>query len=265
MYTDIGAAEYEWAGRTAAAIGELAARDGSVAILPVASIEQHGDHLPVATDSILVDAIAQLGAERVSGDLPVLVTPVVWMGYSPHHMSFGGTITTEFRTLLTILEDTADAVLDNGFDALVLLNGHGGNAALIASATSTIGREHPSVEVLGLTYFQLAQRFEAEIRDSDIGGMAHGGEFETALMQFLRPDLVGEGDAPYWDEPYELGGQDLLHGGPLSVYREFREYSDTGAIGDPSLATPEKGERIYTLLGDAFEELLREIHRRNRD
>ena len=265
MYTDIGAAEYEWAGRTAAAIGELAARDGSVAILPVASIEQHGDHLPVATDSILVDAIAQLGAERVSGDLPVLVTPVVWMGYSPHHMSFGGTITTEFRTLLTILEDTADAVLDNGFDALVLLHGHGGNAALVGSAASTVGREPPGREVVGLTFLQLGQRFEGGVRRRDIGGNAPGCGFQTPLMAFLRPGLVGEGDAPYWDEPYELGGQDLLHGGPLSVYREFREYSDTGAIGDPSLATPEKGERIYTLLGDAFEELLREIHRRNRD
>jgi creatinine amidohydrolase len=94
--------------------------------------------------------------------------------------------------------------------------------------------------------------------------MAHGGEFETALMQYLRPELVGDGEAPYWDEPYELGGQDLLHGGPLSVYREFREYSTTGAIGDPSLASRKKGKRIYELLGDTFEKLLRDIYVNNK-
>jgi creatinine amidohydrolase len=264
MYETLGAGRSDWAGKPYPEIVETAEADGSILVIPVGSIEQHGHHLPVATDTILVDAVAHLGADRVASDLPLLVTPTVWSGYSPHHMPFGGTITVAYRTLLSILEDAADAALDNGFDAILFLNGHGGNASLISSAVSTVGVEHPSAQVLGLTYFDLARSFADEIRDSDVGGMAHGGEFETSLMAYLRPEFVGEGDAEYWHEPYDHGGKDLLEGGPLSVYRTFDEYSETGAIGDPALASAEKGEAIYDLLGDELEHILRAIHEQNR-
>jgi creatinine amidohydrolase len=239
--------------------------DGSIAVVPVGSVEQHGHHMPVATDTILVDAVAHLGADRVGDDVPLVVTPPVWTGNSPHHMPFGGTISIGVRGLLDLLEGVADAVLDNGFDALLLLNGHGGNAATIGDATSIIGDAHPAAEVLGLTYFQLAESFIHEVRESDTGGMAHAGEFETSLMLALRPELVDTDamEAEYMDEPYELGDQDLHESGPLSVYRTFDEYTESGAIGDPHLATAEKGERIYELLGDEIETLLEAIHARN--
>src|SRR6056297_762626 len=264
VYQTIGSKQTDWAGKTAPEIQEIGGEDGSILLIPVGSIEQHGDHLPVATDTILVDAVAHHGAEQVVDDVPLLVTPPVWSGFSPHHMSFGGTLTLDHRTLLSVLEDVADAGLQNGFDAILLLNGHGGNASLIDAAVSTIGTENEAVEVLGLTYFDLAQSFADEIRESETGGMAHGGEFETSLMQHLRPELVDDdGDATYWDEPYELGGDDLLSGGPLGVYRPFEEYSESGAIGDPALASEEKGAEILERLEAAMAELLTEIHQRN--
>lgn len=263
MVESIGTSPVDWAGKSYSEIVNVATEDGSVLIVPVGSIEQHGHHLPVATDTILVDEIAKLGAKRVANDVPILKTPTVWTGYSPHHLPFGGTLSMEYRTLLSILEDIADTALENGFDAILFLNGHGGNASLISSVTSMVGVEHSNAQVLGLTYFQLAQEFVNEIRDSDVGGMAHGGEFETSLMQYLRPDLVGEGVAEYMDEPYDHGGQDLLDGGVLSVYRSFDEYSGTGAIGDPDLADEEKGKAIYDLLGDELDHILRSIHERN--
>jgi creatinine amidohydrolase len=138
--------------------------------------------------------------------------------------------------------------------------------SLISAATSTIGKEHEDVEVLGLTYFELAASFADEVRESDVGGMSHGGEFETSLMMHLRPELVDASaiDAPMLEEPYELGTKDLLHGGPLGVYRGFEEYSHTGAIGAPALATAEKGADIYHRLGDEMESLLLDVHRQNR-
>ncbi|GAA0508201.1 creatinine amidohydrolase [Halorubrum aquaticum] len=261
----IGAARSDWAGKTYEEVGDVGDADGSVLIVPIGSIEQHGHHLPVATDTILVDAVAHLAAERVEEDVPLLVTPPFWSGFSPHHMPFGGTITLDFDVMLEAIENVAESALENGFDALLLLNGHGGNQSLISAATSTIGEEHGDVEVLGLTYFSLAARFIDEIRESELGGMAHGGEFETSLMQHLRPDLVEEErmEASMLDEPYDLGTRDLVEGGPLAVYREFEEYSHTGAIGAPELASPEKGEEIYERLGDEMEELLREVHERN--
>lgn len=265
VYDTIGRQAAAWAGKTYADIKEIASADGSILIVPVGSIEQHGNHMPVGTDTILVDAVAHLAARRVQDEVPVLVTPPVWSGYSPHHMPFGGTITLEYDDMLDILEDICATALDNGFDSLLLINGHGGNASLVSSATSTIGTQHPHVEVLGLTYFQLAAEFIDEIRDTELGGMGHAGEFETSFMLHLRPELVKEEEmeGTNMDEPYPQSIEDLVAGGPLSVYRDFTEYSESGAIGDPTGASAEKGAKIYELLGDELEPILEQMHERN--
>lgn len=247
-----------WPAQTAPDIRSIGSEDGSIAVIPVATIEQHGNHLPVSTDTILADAVANQGAERVADEVPLLVTPPIWTGLSPHHMEFGGTITLEVETMIAVLRDTAASVLDNGFDSVLFLNGHGGNMSVIGTAVTRIGREFPDAQILGLTYFQLAGSFIDQIRDSSLGGMAHAGEFETSLMLFLRPDLVDmeKAEAQYMDDPYDLRGKDLFKGGLLSIYRSFAEYSDSGAIGDPDLASAEKGEEIFERLGDEMEILL---------
>jgi creatinine amidohydrolase len=256
-----------WAAQSAPEIRTIGKKDGSVAVVPVGSIEQHGNHLPVSTDTILVDAMAHGGAERVTDEMPILVTPPVWTGLSPHHMDFGGTITLSIETLLSLLGDIADSVLENDFDAVLFLNGHGGNMSVLGTAVTGIGQRFPDTQVLGLTYFQLAEQFIDEIRESDIGGMAHGGEFETSLLLYLQPDLVDmdKAEARSLDDPYDLRRKDLFEGGPLSVYRSFAEYSETGAIGEPGLATAEKGAEIYDRLGDELETLLLAIHEHNRE
>jgi creatinine amidohydrolase len=261
VYEHLGIHPAAWAGKSATEIQEIAAVDGSMLVVPVGSTEQHGPHLPVATDTILADAISHAGLDRVS-DLPALVTPPVWTGYSPHHLSFGGTISLEHDDLLALLEDVARTALENDFDALAFVNGHGGNSPAIKSATSTVGVEHAGVEVVGLTYFELAAPFVEEIRKSDRGGMSHAGEFETSLMLHLRSDLVSEdrAEATPQDSLYTNGLHDMFAGGPLSVYREFREYSETGAIGAPELATAETGAELYDRLGDELAVVLREVH-----
>lgn len=241
---------------------DIAGRDGSVLIIPVGSVEQHGYHLPVATDTLLVDAVAHESASRVAESVPVLVTPPVWTGFSPHHMPFGGTLTLDSDDLLGLLEGVAEAALDNGFDSLLFLNGHGGNVPLIGTVSGSVGAAHPETEVTGLTYFDLADPFINEIRESDVGGMGHGGEFETSLMLHLYPDLVSEDrlDGTDMDEPYDDARQDLFVGGPLSVYRPFTEYSDSGAIGSPDLATADKGELLFTRLCETLAALLTDLH-----
>lgn len=254
-----------WATRPYGEVVDLAERDGSVLVVPVGSLEQHGHHLPVATDTLLADAVAHEAASRA--EAPLLVTPPVWTGLSPHHMPFGGTVSLQRADLETLLEGVADAALENDFDALLFLNGHGGNAALVEAVRASVGADHPGVEVSSLTYFALAEGFADEIRDSGVGGAGHGGEFETALMLHLYPDLVDQERAAgtTMDEHYDLARQDLFVGGPLAVYREFTEYSDSGAIGDPDLATGEKGAELFTRLADELAALFEEIHGHNRD
>lgn len=250
-----------WATQTRTEIQQTGTTRGSVVVVPVGSIEQHGHHLPVATDTLLADAVARESAERVADDIPLLVTPPVWSGYSPHHVSLGGTLTTELDHLLDLLEDVAESALDNGFDGVCFVNGHGGNASIIDNAVSIVGSHHPGAEIVGLTYFELAAPFTDEIRESDTGGMAHGGEFETSLMLCLYPDLVREADVDgeYLDEPYDRGTTDLLEGGSLSTYRPFEAYSDSGAIGAPDLASKQKGEKLFDRLVTELGEVLQNV------
>lgn len=265
IYDSIGSSEDEWAGKPYTAIRETAEAAGSVLVIPVGSIEQHGHHLPVATDTILVDAIVYGSSERVDGDIPILVTPPVWSGFSPHHLSFGGTLSLDFEHLRAVLEDVASTGIENGFDAVCFVNGHGGNASLIDAVVSTVGTS-TDTEVLGTSYYTLAADEIQAIRDSETGGMAHGGEYETSLMLHLRPDLVADAEmwkGTVWDEHYEWGGSDLLEGGPLSVYRPFNWYSDSGAIGSPELASAEKGARIYETVTSELAALFVAIHEHN--
>ena len=266
IYDTIGSGDSEWAGKSATAIREIAEADGSVLLVPVGSIEQHGSHLPVATDTILVDAMVHGATERAGEDVPVLVTPPVWTGFSPHHLSFGGTLSLDFEDLRAVLEDVARTAIGNGFDAVCFVNGHGGNAALVDAVVSTVGIG-TDAEILGTTYFSLATDEVSAVRDSERGGMAHGGEYETSLMLHLRPDLVADADqrdGTLWDEHYEWGGGDLLDGGPLSVYRPFDSYSESGAIGAPELASAEKGERIHEIVTRELGAVVVAIHEHNR-
>lgn len=162
---EVDAFTNSWASKTYQEIRKLGERPGSILIVPVGSLKQYGHHLPVGTDTFLVEVVAETAFKRIGDEVPLLLTPPVWSGYSPHHLPFGGTITLEYEHLLHVLEDIATTALENGFDSVLLLNGHGGNSSLIASAVSTIGTNHLDVEVHGLTYFDLAASFIDDIRE----------------------------------------------------------------------------------------------------
>jgi creatinine amidohydrolase len=264
MYETFGADPFSWAGSTYQDIATVGEQDGSVLVVPIGSVEQHGHHLPVATDTILVDAVvSRTGEHLVENDdeIPFLVTPTIWTGYSPHHMDFGGTLTASFETLLAVLTDVIESGLKNEFDSVLIVNGHGGNTALIAAATSEVGSGAPDQEIISCTYFELAAPFVDEIRDSDVGGIAHGGELETSLMLHFRPDLVREDETnvTYREELYTHASREMFDSGPLSPYRPFAEMSETGELGNPTLASADKGEELLANLVAELATIVREI------
>lgn len=95
-----------WMAKSYQEITAIAEQNGSLLIVPVGSLEQHGYHLPVSTDTLLADAVAHSGAENVHESVPVLVTPAIWSGRSPHHLPFGGTISVETTTLLSLFSES---------------------------------------------------------------------------------------------------------------------------------------------------------------
>jgi creatinine amidohydrolase len=253
-----------WAAKPYPEVRRIAAEPGSVLLVPVGSLEQHGRHLPTVTDAALADAVANLGAQRVGDRIPVLVTPVQRVGHSPMHLdSFGGTLSLPLEGLVGVLESIGRTGLDNGFDALVLVNGHGGNGPAVDGAVSKLGAAYPDVEVLGLTYYHLVSEFADEVRESASGGMSHGGELETSLMLHLYPELVREDEVGEWerrDMPYRHAAADMTESGPINVYRSSDRYSASGVEGDPSVASAGTGEEVYDRLGDEFEALLEDLH-----
>lgn len=250
-----------WAARPYAEILRIAERDGSILVVPVGSLEQHGEHLPTGTDTFLATAAARRGVESVSDDVPVLLTPPIWSGYSPHHFPFGGTVSLEHDTFLDTVTAVVDSAARNGFDAVALVNGHGGNKSLLSTAISVAGRSNPEVDVSQFLYLDLLGPHLDDLRRSDVPGV-HGGELETSLMLAVRPELVDVDAATSTpqSEPYERTGSDLLDGGPVSVYRSFDEYTETGTVGDPGAASRATGERAFDLLEAEIAAILRSIH-----
>ena len=229
-------------------VPEIAAldRDATVLVLPVGSVEQHGRHMPVGTDTILAHSVALSAAAGMEGRVAVLPPP--WYGFSAHHMRFPGTVTLKAATMMALVEDIVGSVVEHGFRRIVVVNGHGGNGGIIDVLASTLGnRFYGRARIASLTYFQLARAAIAELRESAEGGMGHACEFETAMLQHIRPDLVkmDAASVTYPDPGSGYLTTDLLGGSAVRTYHDFGDLSPTGTLGDPSLASPEKGARFH--------------------
>jgi creatinine amidohydrolase len=232
---------------------------GAVLVVPVGATEQHGEHLPIETDSLLCATVARRACE-LSADLPALVTPPIWTGFSPHHMDFAGSVTLSLPTFLGVVTDVARSLWAHGARKILLLNGHGGNANLLRSAVQALRFEH-GIRVATGSYWDFALRAIADWRESGPGGIDHACELETALMLAVRPDLVDMErvrDASWFPRSQFLSG-DLAIGAPVSVAFSFAELSDDGVLGDPTTSSAERGEALLVAICARVAEFLREF------
>jgi creatinine amidohydrolase len=226
-------------------------RDRTVVVLPLGSVEQHGRHMPLGTDTILAGSVVAAAAERLSGRIVVLPTP--WYGLSAHHMQFAGTVTFQAATLMAVVEDIVASVVAHRFRRIAIVNGHGGNNGVIDVLASTLGhRFHGSARIACVTYFDLAAAAIAALRQSASGGMGHACEFETAMMQHLRAELVDTGAAVscYPDPGSRYLTTDLLGASAVRTYHDFADLSPSGTLGDPALASPVQGARFFSAVVD---------------
>jgi len=236
----------EWMNLPAPALQE-AARAGCAVILPVASVEQHGSHLPSGVDAILVTEVARRAA-GVAGD--TLVAPTIWHGLAEHHMPLGGTFTLDLDTFRAVLSGLCRSLARHGFRRILVLNGHGGNIAALAASALEL-QEKAGVAVAVATYWEVsAAQFAAILERQD--GVRHGGEAETSMMLAVRPDLVDEGAMGTADGPSEALGPV----GGVHRWRPISHFSGHGIVGVPSVATAEKGERLLGAAAAAIAERL---------
>lgn len=227
-------------------------RERVVVVLPLGSVEQHGYHMPLGTDTMLAHAVSLAAAAR-AGETTVLPPP--WFGFSAHHMRFPGTITLRAETLMALAGDIVGSLVEHGFRRILIVNGHGGNAGVIDVLASTLGHRHyGAARLAALTYFQLARREIEELRRSKTGGMGHACEFETAIVQHLRPELVtvAKAQTAYPDPGSSYLTTDLLGASAIRVYHDFSDLSPSGTFGDPALANPEAGAAFFEAVTEAL-------------
>jgi creatinine amidohydrolase len=240
---DAMAIEVEWARMTAPELRALAARPHAIAILPVGSLEQHGPHLPVITDTASASAAAIRAARLVSDDTAVAVLPGLWLGMSEHHLPFGGTISVDYEAYYGILRGVVRSLKALGFARLLIVNGHGGNVDPLAVAVRELAVQY-AIPIVATTPWFLAPAAIAEIFESDTAPR-HACEGETSVMMAIAGDIVRTDKL---DEAVEQAPQSVHAPSGFSRFYSFSERAPvTGTWGDPRSATREKGERFLAV------------------
>jgi creatinine amidohydrolase len=216
-------------------------RAQTLLVLPTAAIEQHGHHLPLATDTLINNLLLGKALERISSDLPIYALPPVCYGKSNEHIGFPGTLSVSAQTLLAVVRDLGASIAASGFTRLVLYNTHGGNTSLVDVIARDLRAE------FGLRTFTLfgsvGASFEGVSQQERTYGF-HAGEIETAFLLHGIPELVhaSEFTSNYIariDEP------DLLkpEGSSANFAWLTKDIAPSGVLGDPTGATAEKGAR----------------------
>lgn len=237
------------------------AEQGAVAVVPCGSIEQHGRHLPLDVDSLLVFEIAKKAASDAAPEFPVLVTPPVTFGCSGHHMDFSGTITLSQGTFICVIKEICTSLIRHGLKKILILNGHSGNTGAVSVSVNEVKLTFPESLLVFFNYWAMAGEVTAGVRNSGAGGMAHACEFETSLYLALDPERVETGAAVMEIPEPRLTGEriDLLQWGRINVAFTMAEITRSGVLGDPLKATPEKGRQIFSELSSGVAAVLREM------
>jgi len=221
------------------------AEQGAVIVIPVAAIEQHGYHLPIDVDNVLVEHVTEEAARRSEG--LILTAPMIHYGFNEHNMGFPGTISIRETVFIDFCYDVAHSFVRQGYDRIVFVNGHGSNQMLCNLAARRIVNTTKALAA-AVAHWSLAREAVDRLRESEFpGGMAHAGEFETAMYMYLNPDLVEHDKITPRETPSKLNNyiyDDLFGSGPVHMVNRWSRVTKTGVEGDPMLATPEKGKEF---------------------
>ncbi len=219
-------------------------------VIPVAALEQHGHHMPLFTDSLLCGEVIRRVSARF--EKTALFAPLLWLGNSDHHLDFAGTLSAAPRTYLDLLNGLAENFLTHGFRRIVFVNGHGGNDVPGKQSVFELRQRHRERDDLLLvfaTYWDLGAKpweTDASLVQRQMG---HACEWETSMMLRIAPHLVGDHrSTPAVDFTPSFA--------PASRGWITRERSVPGHIGQPHLASAEKGETLFRVFADDVASLI---------
>jgi creatinine amidohydrolase len=210
-------------------------------VFPIAALEQHGRHMPVFTDSMLLGEVIRR-VKQTPIAAKCLFAPLQWLGNSHHHLDFPGTLSASARVYLDLIKDLAHCFMSHGFSRIVFVNGHGGNVVPSQQALFELKQEYRGrrdLLLLSLTYWDSAGSPNKTLPTLAQSQMGHACEWETSMMLKIAPKLVVGELAKVPEVPF---GKAFAPG-----YRAWvmPDRSEPGHIGQPSSATAEKGEALF--------------------
>lgn len=234
----------------------------TIVLLPLASTEQHGAHLPVGTDSIILEKLIDKFIDNSAcDDFNILFAPILKIGKSNEHMGHAGTLTFSTQTYYSLLYDIATSIVKSGFKKLVLFNSHGGNTDMLNMISRDIRID------LGIDVFVFDWWFTPfwsdglkGIQESGKYGVFHAGELETSLMLEVCPESVNM-DLAVDEMPNKLNDDNdyITIVGPYTAGWKTNDITKSGVIGSPTFATKEKGKLLYEYAVKKIDKILKEI------
>lgn len=240
-----------------------------IAVLPVAAIEQHGPHLPLSVDTVLVDGVIAAALPHLANSLKVLFLPTQAVGLSPEHTHFPGTLTLKAETILRLWTDIAESVAATGIKKLLIFNTHGGNVGVMDLVARDL-RARLNMLVYSASWFNLPL---LDAQGQDVNALfsadehrfgIHAGDIETSMMLALDPAHVDMTQAQNFASASQARAQAfeiLGNGKSAKLGWQMQDYNPAGAVGNAAAATANKGQTLVAAAGCALARLLAEMDR----
>ncbi|WOD37954.1 creatininase family protein [Nodosilinea sp. E11] len=236
-------------------------RENVVIVQPMGAIEQHGPHLPLAVDSAICTTVLGQALAELNPAIPAYSLPPLYYGKSNEHWHFPGTITLSAETLLRVIHDVAESVYRAGFRKLVLLNAHGGQPQVLEIAARDLHLAHPDLMVFPLFVWAVPNCAGELLSQKELELGIHAGDAETSLMLSILPEQVRM-ELAQTEFPQGLPTESwLTMEGALPFAWVTRDLSASGVLGDPTVATVEKGDRLLESLAQGWVTVLEDIYR----
>lgn len=251
-----------WAELTTTDFAALAPGE-TIAVQPVAAIEQHGPHLPVMVDACIVDGVVSRAVELMPDDLPALVLPTQAVGKSNEHLSYPGTLTLGAETLARVWTELGESVARAGIRKLVFLNAHGGQPQVMEIVAREL-RVRLGMMAVAANWYSFGTP-EGLFPAEELRHGIHGGSVETSMMMHLRPDLVRrEHLRNFRSLGQDMAGDFRLLGPTLATGKlawQTEDLNPEGACGDATDADAGRGAKLVDHAARQFVALLQEVQR----